>query len=74
MLQDANNIRIRSIFVVTVKIAESEGLIGSRNVIFVYTNLDAFVQVEAEIRKRRARLVQEFGKDFFIDLFLYFVP
>ena len=74
MLQDANNIRIRSIFVVTVKIAESESLVGSRNVIFVYTNLDAFVQVEAEIRKRRARLVQEFGKDFFIDLFLYFVP
>ena len=74
MLQDANNIRIRSIFVVTVKIAESEGLVGSRNIIFVYTNLDAFVQMEAEIGKRRPRLVQEFGQDFFIDLFLYFVP
>ena len=74
MLKDANDVRIRSVpFVVSKEIAVSECFVLTRDIVFVDTDLNAFIQILAQIGKGSHGFVEELREDFFIHLFLFLI-
>lgn len=66
VLQDANDVRVRCILVLTIEVSVSKCLVLPRHVRLVHPHFDKLINVARQVRQWSKRLVEELGQYFVV--------